>query len=164
MKIKLVAILCVLPILVFSQKSSIEIGVGYQSGLTIDLEARINKDGDELRTFFYRDYWHPINKFAILYQPYILPVGHQKIWQHLKPIGAFGFNIGYWRDRRRTWPADATGNSPWKKNPTVGIVILVGWEYTIGKFALDAYAMGGADIVGVNDWTRGLGTTLKFRF
>jgi len=155
-----------------AKKHLVQLTAGYQDGLTLGAEIKFNHyaagdSADEIRVFFYRDYWHPINKLALLYQPHVLPIWDKPFWKPLKPVGALGESVGYWRSRKRTyWPNDDavySANSHWKKNPTIGIVLLGGWEYTVRKITIEVYAMGGADIYGVNDWTRGVGASLKWQ-
>lgn len=135
-----------------------EIGVGYLNGPSATLEFKINKEKDELRLLFNQDHFHPINRLSILYQP-AMPN-----WK-FRPLFGVGPSVGYWRDRRRTYPADATGNSPWKKNPVIGLDMIGGIEYSITKrLNIDAYCHYSMLLTANDFGAPRLGLTLKWKF
>lgn len=117
--------------------NSQSIGIGYMNFWTANGEFKINKEKDELRLFVHSDDYYPINKMSILYQPHITE------WK-LHPIIAVGPSVGFWRDRSRSfyYPSDVqlSPNSPWKKNPVIGIDAIAGLEYGTGRVSVEVGA------------------------
>lgn len=113
------------------------LGVGYMNFWTVNAEIKINKDQDELRLWLHGDYYYPITKLAIMYQPKITN------WE-LHPIFAIGPSVGYWRNKKRSfyYPSDVqlSQNSTWKHNPVVGLDGAAGLEYGRGRVSIEAGA------------------------